>query len=126
VSDKIWRLPLAKRLETIRKQSRIEVFAEQDDIPVRGNAMASGDDELDRKTEDWILRRLDSGDVWAWAAVTVRVTWKGISCEDHLGACSYDDEADFRQEGGGYFGSMVDICVAEIEKTAEAIHLARS
>ena len=42
----------------------IEVTAAQDDIPVRGNAMASGDDATDRECEDDILTRLDSGDVW--------------------------------------------------------------
>lgn len=84
---------------------RIEVIAEQDDGQVRGS-FASGDQELDRRTEDEILRRLEAGDVWAWADVTVRATWGTMSGEDNLCGCSYANEAAFREEGG-YFGDMV-------------------
>jgi len=99
-------------MRTITKDDvEITVRAEQDEIEVRGNALASGDDAADRECEDEILARLERGDVWAWAAVTVRVTWTAPSGrqyrgEDHLGACSYRDERDFR-EPGGYFDDMV-------------------
>lgn len=46
--------------------------AEVDSTPVHGNASATGDEDADRKYEDYILRRLDRGDEWAWACVTVR------------------------------------------------------
>lgn len=76
--------------------------AEQDDIPVRGNAMASGDDEVDRAEEDRILNELDDGNVWAWASVTLTCTFGGFEGFDSLGACSYRDEDDFKQPGGYY------------------------
>lgn len=81
--------------------------AEQDDIPVRGNAMASGDDAADRECEDEILARLDAGDVWAWAHVTVMCTCDdcGAMGEDNIGACSYADESEFRADG--YYDDML-------------------
>jgi len=79
---------------------RIE--AEEDQIPVRGNAMASGDDDEDKKYEDEIIDRLERGDVWAWAAVTVIAEYEGFKGWDHLGGCSYKDERDFVKNSGYY------------------------
>jgi len=71
-----------------------------DDVPVRGNAAASGDDVEDRAVEDEILRRLDAGDVWAWCLVTVRarleVDGERFTGYASLGACNYDGEQDWR------------------------------
>ena len=79
-----------------------------EETPVRGNAMASGDDVEDKKIEDAILARLDQGDVWAWADVTVtaKVTFEGevFTARASLGCCSYRDEAEFAADG--YFGDM--------------------
>lgn len=75
---------------------------EQDDQPVRGNAMVSGEDELDKKYEDEILERLNSGDVWAWASVCVTAHWKGINGVDCLSGCCYKNEEDFKKEGMYY------------------------
>ena len=82
---------------------RIEVEPEHE--PVRGNALASGDDAADREYEDEILARLDAGDVWAWAAVTVIAEVDGFEGRDRLGCCSYASEAHFRSPGG-YFDDM--------------------
>ena len=80
----------------------------QDDTEVRGNAMASGDDALDKEVEDEIIRRLDSGDPWAWAVVTVncewtspvtKITYKGFTT---LCGCNYKDEKDFIKAGDYY------------------------
>jgi len=49
----------------------IKVEALEEDIPVRGNALASGDAEADRACEDEILARLEAGDIWAWCTVRV-------------------------------------------------------
>jgi hypothetical protein len=90
--------------------NRIEIYTQPEEIPVRGNALASGDDAEDRAIEDSILSRLEAGDEWAWCMVTVRVTLPcGRFAEDHLGCCSYDDERDFR--AGGYFEDMVSNCM---------------
>jgi hypothetical protein len=84
-----------------------------EDIRVRGNALASGDDELDREAEDEIISRLESGDIFAWftAKVTVRDD-KGNEATDYLGCCNYRDEDDFRM--GGYYLDMVEECVRQL------------
>jgi hypothetical protein len=89
---------------------QFKLIVEQDDTPVRGNAMATDEPELDREAEDEILRRLDSGDVWAWAHVRVIASWRGFEGSDSLGGCSYADEEDFKK--GGYYDDM----------KAEALH----
>lgn len=73
------------------------VHVEQDETPVRGNALASGDDAVDRECEDEILARLRDGDVWAWACVEVRATRGDFHASTYIGGCTYDDEADFRE-----------------------------
>ena len=84
--------------------------ADQDHMRVRGNAMASGDDAEDRACEDEILGRLDDGDVWAWALVTVTCKYRGWSVmgRAYLGGCTYRDEEDFRKGG----------CYEEMEREA--------
>jgi hypothetical protein len=58
-----------------------------------------GDEDLNREIRDRINKRLEEGDVWAWASVTVRVTWAGFTGNAYLGGCNYADEADFRENG---------------------------
>lgn len=78
---------------TIRKLTAadvtFEIRIEQDDIPVRGNAMASGDDAADRECEDAILAQLDAGNVEAWCSITVVAKWRGHEGSDHLGCCCH-------------------------------------
>lgn len=98
-----------------------KLIVEQDDMPVKGNAISSGDDEVDRKTEQEIIDRADRGDVWAWAQVTVRASWAGFRGEDHLGGCSYKDEKDFTStEEGGYFRDMVRSSIEDLIKNITA------
>ena len=92
---------------------RIEV--DFDDMPVRGNAMASGDAAADKEVEDEILRRLDRGDVWAWASVQVVAECQGFRGTDSLGGCSYKDEEDFKT--GGYYKDMRREALADLKKT---------
>jgi len=98
----------------------ISISAEQDDMQVRGNALTSGDDELDRETEDGILSRLDRGDVWAWACVTVRGRFESLEASDSLGGCCYEDEKDFIANSG-YYRDMVNQIVAQINDEAERL-----
>lgn len=83
----------------------------EDDVPVEGNALASGDDDADRECEREILERLERGDVWAWCCVVVRACWKGHAGLASLGACCYADEADFKAEGGYY----AQLCTEALE-----------
>ena len=101
-----------------REEATVRIFAEQDIIPVEGNACVSGDDAFDREVERAILRRLDQGDIWAWATVTVTVCWGPFSASDYLGCCCYEDEADFCQSGG-YYDDMVE---AALEALNSVIH----
>ncbi len=81
---------------------RLECLSE--DIPFRGNAMASGDDELDREAEQWIEDQLNRGNEWAWccARVTATIEFQGhtFEGETYLGCCSYESEADFLRCSG--------------------------
>lgn len=87
------------------------VHISEDDIAVRGNAMASGDNAADKECEDAIIARLEAGDLWAWCCVEVRATYKGHEASDTLGCCSYIDEKDFRSDA--YFK---DMCNTALER----------
>jgi len=79
------------------------IRVEQEDIPVRGNIIDSGDPAYDRRVENGILRRLDAGDVWAWALVTVECVVDGLVLgRSSLGGCSYKNERDFIRSSGHY------------------------
>lgn len=72
------------KLRLLREDEvKFNLSVKQDDIPVRGNVLASGDDALDREAENEAIRRLNQGDIWAWALVTVIAEWNGFS-EDEL------------------------------------------
>jgi hypothetical protein len=101
---------------------KFTLTVEQDDIPVRGNAMASGDDDLDRQVEDEIVDRIDRGDVWAWASVCVEAHWNGFVGRDCLGGCCYTDEEDF-VKNGGYYESMKSEALADLNSEIEAQYL---
>jgi hypothetical protein len=92
-------------ITSLADKVKYTLHVEQDDSPVRGNAMASGDDAVDKEVEDEILARLERGDIWAWAAVKVTASFLDFEGEDWLHGCSYKDEANFR-EPGGYFDDM--------------------
>jgi hypothetical protein len=82
----------------------------EEDMPVRGNAMASGDDAVDAAAEKAIIADLAAGNEWAWCTVRVQVSWTAPSgrvyhANDYLGGCSYKDEADFRADS--YYADMV-------------------
>ncbi|HEY3525971.1 MAG TPA: hypothetical protein VGK47_07230 [Nitrososphaeraceae archaeon] len=81
------------------------IEATEDDIPVRGNAIDTGNKAEDKKIEDKILARLRAGNVWAWCCVKVSASFKGIESDpEYLGACSYKSEKDFKK--GLYYADM--------------------
>ena len=103
-------LALADNLDTNPNDAEITIEIEQCDMPVRGNAIASDDAELDRKVEDEILERLDRGDTWAWCEIRVCATMRAMggnvsAVSSWLGGCSYASEKDFR-EAGDYFEDL--------------------
>ena len=89
-----------------------------EDAPVRGNAMASGDDAFDREVEDEIIADLESNP-WAWCCVKVTARAGGLEGTDYLGCCSYESEEDFRR--GGSYEDMKDCATRELlERLAES------
>lgn len=101
-------------IKAYEREYDITLEAIPETVRVRGNALASGNDALDKEAEDYILARLESGDIWAWftAKVTVRDSY-GREASDYLGACCYKDEKDFKQ--GGYYLDMIRECLDQIE-----------
>lgn len=80
--------------------------AEPEDIPVRGNLICSGDSEFDKKCEDEVIARLESGDVWAWCYVSVTATWGEFQGSAALGGNSYESEADFLESNSDYYEDL--------------------
>lgn len=95
---------------------------EPEDIPVRGNAIATDDDALDREYEDAIIARLDSGDLWAWCTVKVTAQFEGFEGVAYLGGCCYDGVKDFVGDGASdYYADLKDQAKGElIEKLGKA------
>lgn len=56
--------------------------------------------------QEILLRRHPSlkDNVWAWAQVEVRASYRGLEASDYLGCCSYESEEEFKK--GGYYDDM--------------------
>lgn len=88
-------------------------------IPVRGNAMASDDPDLDREQEDSIIRDLENGNEWAWCCVKVTASWNGFVGTDYLGGCSYKSEEDFK--ACDYFEDMKGEALSDLNSHLESL-----
>ena len=96
----------------------IELRADWEDCLVKGNAMASGDEEYDAQVEQAIIDRLEDGDVWAWASVSVRASFGGLEGEpDYLGCCSYESFQEFVTPDG-YLPQMVGEALESLQQAA--------
>ena len=84
---------------------------------------ATGDDDDDRRTCQWIRDELAAGNPWAWFCAKVTARYKGIDGIEgvsYLGACSYRSEEDFRQPGD-YFDDMKADAAADLRKQLEKL-----
>jgi len=104
------------------------VSAEEEDIPIEGNAIASGDDEQDRRDSDEIRRRLAAGDVTAWCVVHVQAEWSGVRASANLGGVSLapdDLVATFASENGLYDEALqaLNARLDEYEAKLEALRV---
>ena len=90
-----------------------------EDMPVRGNVMASDNSDADRECEDRVLWELSAGNVWAWCCVRVTCTAGGVTGTAHLGGCSYASAEDFMAEDG-YFSEMQAEARASLLERLEA------
>ncbi len=97
----------------IMENAEFETSAEVDDLEVRGNALASGDDAEDKAEEDRIIAEVNSGNVWAWACVKVTCLFRHWTGDDYLGGCSYDSQESFEQPGG-YYDDMKSQAVDDV------------
>lgn len=98
----------------LKKNAAITFDALDEDIPVKGNAMCSGDDKLDMEVENEIIERLNNGDLSAWFCAKVTAEYLGFKYSDYLGACSYRSFAEFIN--GDYYADMIDsACVGLAE-----------
>lgn len=81
-----------------------------EDLPLKGNVMASGDDELDERVVKETQAELDKGNRWAWCCVVVTAKWKSWTGTAVCGCISYfdhtneegvvlDGEAQFNDDG---------------------------
>ena len=93
--------------------------ATEDDLPIQGNAQASGNDADDRRVEAELIIRRAVGDVWAWASVKVTAEWNGFKGVDYLGACSYKDEAEFRADP--YYEMLCENAMSDLQHSMERI-----
>lgn len=88
-------------------------------IPVEGNALASGDNKVDRDAENAINLSLQAGDIWAWADITVTAHWRGIQGCHNLGGCSYKDEMEFKNDA--YFQDMKKCAFEDLIEQIKAL-----
>lgn len=95
----------------------ITVEALPEDIPVRGNALASGDDEIDKREEDRIIEDLEWNE-WAWCTAKVTVKYEEFEAYEYLGCCSYESEGDFI-ENSGYYEDMTRSALALLNERLE-------
>lgn len=87
----------------------IAVEALEENAPIKGNAIASGDDAHDAEVEAKIQEDLESGNEWAWCCAKVTAGVAGmpdLECASYLGACSYSGWRDFVE--GGYYDCMTE------------------
>lgn len=82
----------------MKPEIKYAVRLEPEDTPVRGNAMASGDPNVDRDTEAWTLSELDRGNLGAWCVAivtaTLEIDGRTFKGEAALGCCSYASEEE--------------------------------
>lgn len=84
-----------------------------EDLPIRGNAVTSGDPAFDREVEADVEARLENTP-WAWCTVKVTLHLGPFKASTYLGACSYNSEAEFRSDP--YFEDMCAELRAEAGK----------
>lgn len=98
-----------------REDVQINVYCLEEDAPVKGNALCSGDEAIDKAEEQRILRALVEGCRWAWCCVKVEACYAGFEATEYLGCCSYESKDDFI-ENSGYYEDMVETCLENLNE----------
>ncbi|KKN65618.1 hypothetical protein LCGC14_0479340 [marine sediment metagenome] len=104
----------------MRQLLKVNVFftiePETEHTPLKGNVLASGDDETDEAAEKEVQKQLETGNEWAWCCVKVTAVWHSTSGTEYsgtacLGCCSYESEKDFR---GDYYTELQKEALADL------------
>lgn len=96
--------------------------AEPEDTAIRGNALASGDDDADTEAENQIIADLDSGNEWAWCTAHVTATLYDATGNElaqghaYLGCCSYESRESF-MDPNGYYPDLCDEALDDLRRT---------
>ena len=70
----------------------IKIGIYDEEIPVRGNYIVSGDDELDKKEEDQLIEELNNGDFFKWCFLEVTARVGAIEGSNYLGCVTLDEK----------------------------------
>lgn len=100
----------------------ISVYPE-DPHSVRGNVLASGDEEADREAEQAVLRALGNGNQWAWCTVKVEARLPGLAAlkgTAYQWYCSYGSESAFKRCTD--YADMKDEAREDLYRTIELVH----
>lgn len=90
----------------------------EEDIEIKGNVLASGNEKDDREAEEWVRSQLRAGNYWAWCAVKVTARWKNFYGCDVLGCCSYEMKEMREWHGLETPADFIETYGREMEKEA--------
>lgn len=88
-----------KSIDDLMDLIEFKMAAHPEDMPIRGNLIASGDDAEDKRQEDAVIEDLENGNEWAWCVIEVKGEYLGLSASEFLGGCCYDSEDDAYASG---------------------------
>lgn len=100
------------------EEVEITVHAEESDVPIKGSFCGTTEWETQAMERDAIDAAAQS--VWGWANITVFAERADLVGTNHLGGCSYKDEADFKS--CPYYADMVKEALADLNSQAEKLH----
>lgn len=105
------------------KDVKYEITIKPCDIPLEGNVMASGDDDVDRAAEQSVRESLERGDVHAWCDVLVTARLGPFKGWESLGAVSVWDESDLDEiiESHGMKAEALEHLLAEAKEQGATI-----
>lgn len=99
--------------EWLKAQCEIAVHTEPEEIDWQKEL--EGSPEALR----WVEAELAAGNEWAWCEAYVAVTYRGFTERTTMGACSYQNEEEFRKDAN--FEYLVGECVDGIAEEIEAL-----
>jgi len=93
----------------------ISVIASDEDIHPREHLSES---TLTEAEIDAIYEEAVTSNIWKWCTVEVKAEYKGLEASDYLGACSYENEEEFKKDG--YYTDMCQTVLADLQKQLDS------